>query len=298
VSDVASRPIVGFIGLGRMGLPMCSSLLAARYPLTVFNRTARKADPLRAAGARVAQSVAALAASCDVVVCCLDSLAASESVLLGVDGVVAHARPGTLLIEHGTITPDLAERIARCARVRELEFVDAPVSGGPDGAANRTLAIMVGGSATAYARALPVLESYGSTIRHMGSAGTGTHAKLVNQLLTFTHGAVAAEALAIAERVGLDLAVLGEVLRGGFAQSRMLERTLARVQSGDYEAGAALRLYDKDLGFAAEVGAGANMQRPVMESMRALLHAATHAGLGEHDIAALRLQYPAREQES
>ena len=224
-------------GLGRMGLPMCRNIMAAGFPLTVFSRTMSKSASLVEQGARAASSLASLAASSDVIITCLDTVAASESVYLDRNGLVANAPPGALLIDHSTIAPELAMRIARAARATEKDFLDAPVSGGPEGAANATLSIMVGGSSAAFDRGLPVMRAYGKTIRHMGDAGSGTHAKLVNQLLTFAHAAAAAEAIALAQRVGLDLDALGDVLRASFGHSRMLDRTLARVQKADYRRG-------------------------------------------------------------
>jgi 3-hydroxyisobutyrate dehydrogenase-like beta-hydroxyacid dehydrogenase len=150
---------------------------------------------------------------------------------------------------------------------------------------------MVGGDADAFARARPLLQSYGSTVVHMGGAGSGTHAKLVNQILTFVHSAAAAEAIALAERTGLDLDALATVLRAGFGQSRMFDRTLARVQARDYEAGAALKLYGKDLGIVAGLAHAMGFPLPVTAGARAMLAEAERSGLGDRDIAALRLRY-------
>lgn len=293
----AALPVVGVVGVGMMGGPMCRRLLLAGYRVVAFNRTASRLAPYLEAGAEAARSVATLAATADVILTCLDTVAASESVYLDADGLVAHARPGTLLIEHGTILPALARRVSERAAVRAVDYVDAPVSGGPEGAEQGTLAVMVGGSAQGFARALPIVRTYGRTVVHMGSAGAGTHTKLVNQLLTFMHGAVAAEAIALAERLDLDLDALGEVIGGGFGQSRMFERTLARVTAGQYEPGAALRLYDKDLGIVAAVGAGVNMPLPLADAARGVLRTAMELGLGERDLAALHLRYPAPAEE-
>lgn len=288
-----SLPIVGVVGVGQMGGPMVRRLLAAGYRVLVFNRTAARTAPYAAAGATTTHSVDELAAAADVVVTCVDTVAASEQLYLAADGIVDHARTGALLIEHGTITPALAQRVAERSAQRGVHFVDAPVSGGPEGAEQGTLAIMVGGSAAAFARAHAVVQAYGRTIVHMGPTGAGTHAKLVNQLLTFVHGAAAAEAIALAQRVGLDLESLGDVLRAGFGQSRMLERTLARVLARSYEAGAALRLYEKDLAIVAAMGEEAGVPLEITEAVRSVLRSAMTEGLGDRDIAALRLRYPA-----
>jgi 3-hydroxyisobutyrate dehydrogenase-like beta-hydroxyacid dehydrogenase len=290
---VPSRPTVGFIGTGAMGLPMAHNLLRAGFPLVVHTRTAARAAPLVAAGATVAPSVAALAAQCDVIASCLNTVEASEAVFLGPEGVAAHARPGTLWVDHATITPALALRLGAEAEARGAAFLDAPVSGGPEGAAKGTLAIMVGGSAEAFARARPVLEAMGQVVRHLGPVGSGTHAKLVNQLLTFVHGMAAAEAIALAEGLGVELGALAEVLRASFGHSRMLDRTLARVQAGDYAAGATLQLYTKDLGITQEAGAAHGIALPVLAHAAAFLREAIAEGLGAQDIAALRLRYPA-----
>lgn len=291
----SARPIIGFVGTGVMGLPMCRNLLKAGFPLAVFDRAPERAASLVGEGVRVAASVAELAATVDVVIACLDTVAASEAVFVGQDGAVAHAREGSLLIDHSTISPALALRTSAAASARGLAYLDAPVSGGPEGAEQGTLAIMVGGSAAAFARAVPVLSAYGRTVSRMGDVGGGTHAKLVNQLLTFVHGAAAAEAIALAERMGLDLAALAEVLRASFGYSRMLDRTIARVESGSYDAGAALRLYEKDLGLVAEVGDARGVSLPVTAWARQLLDAALREGLAARDIAALRLRYPAKD---
>lgn len=288
----AAPPVVGFIGTGAMGRPMAHNLLRAGFPLVVFTRTASRAAPLVEAGADVAGSVAALAARCDVVVACLDTVAASEAVFLGDDGVAAHARPGALWIDHATITPALAVRLGAEAEARGMAFLDAPVSGGPEGAAKGTLAIMAGGSEAAFARAVPVMSAYGQVVRRMGPVGSGTHTKLVNQLLTFVHGMAAAEAIALAQGLGVSLEAMAEVLRASFGHSRMLDRTLARVQAGDYVAGATLRLYTKDLAITREAGAALGIPLPVLAHAEGVLGEAVAEGLGDRDIAALRLRYP------
>jgi L-threonate 2-dehydrogenase len=199
---------VGFIGLGRMGAPMCRHLLRAGHVLTVHNRT-----PARAAGPRGRSAGGSRSWSA-----------------------------------------------ARRPRTRALPFLRA------------------------YGR-------YGRTVARMGDVGAGATAKLVNQLLTFVHGAAAAEALALAERVGLDLAALGEVLGAGFGQSRLLERTLGRVRAGDLAAGAALRRYEKDLGLLRTVADEVGAPLPVTEAAREGLARAMGHGLPDHDVAALILAH-------
>lgn len=283
---------IGFIGLGLMGMPMCRHLVRAGHTVVVYNRSPEKSNVLGSEGASVASSVADLAAQCDVIFTCVDTHAASESIYLGDKGVIAHARRGTILVEHSTITSALATRIAAHADAAGLRFLDAPVSGGPEGAVNGTLAIMVGGNADAFAHVHHLLGTYGATVRRLGSAGSGTRAKLVNQLLTFVHGAVAAEAIALASQGDLDLRPLAEILQNGFGQSRMFERTLARVQRGEYEAGAMLAHYDKDLRAVAALGEELGIALPVLAAAQRFVNAALETGHGAQDLAALRLLYP------
>jgi 3-hydroxyisobutyrate dehydrogenase/2-hydroxy-3-oxopropionate reductase len=291
MTDRLERPRVGFIGLGRMGTPMCRNLLRSGFPLTVFNRTAERAAPLVKEGARGAATPAELAERSDVVLACLGSVAASEETLLGPDGVLGRLRPGMLVVDHGTIGPDTARTIAARIAERGAEFLDAPVSGGPEGAEAGTLAIMVGGSEAAFHRAEPILRAYGRLVRRLGAVGAGSLLKLVNQLLTFVHGAAAAEAISFARRAGLDLDAASEVLRASFGQSRMLERTLPRVSAGDYEAGAALRLYAKDLALVLDAGKAAGAALPLTAAARAILERALTAGLSDRDISALYVLY-------
>ncbi|MFN0180908.1 MAG: NAD(P)-dependent oxidoreductase [Gemmatimonadales bacterium] len=279
--------VVGFVGLGRMGLPMCRRLLAAGVPLVVYNRTPAKAAPLASLGASVVADPGELAAAADLVVTCLDRVEASVEVFLGPNGVAARARPGTIGVDHGTIGPDTARQIAAGLAERGIGFLDAPVSGGPEGAEQGTLSIMAGGAADLFERVRPMMAAYGKTIVRTGDVGTGSLTKLVNQLLTFVHGAVAAEALGFAERNGLDLGAVGQVVQMSFGQSRMLERTLARVLAGNFVAGAPLRLYGKDLGLIDQVGAASGATLPLTEAAERVLARATEHGLAEADIAAL-----------
>ena len=280
-------PVVGFVGLGRMGLPMARNLLAKGFPVVGFNRTAARAEPLRAAGATIAPSVGDLVAQADIVCACLDRVETSVEVFLGADGVLGRGKPGMLAIDFSTIGPDTAREIASGLATRGIEFLDAPVSGGPEGATKATLTIMTGGREAAFRAAEGVLRACGTTVVRMGEVGAGSLTKLVNQMLTFVHGAVAAEALAFAERNGLDLAAVGEVMKVSFGQSRMLERTLGRVLAGDFEAGAALRLYAKDLGIIGRVGRQVGASLPLTEAADALLERARSAGYGDRDLASL-----------
>jgi 3-hydroxyisobutyrate dehydrogenase-like beta-hydroxyacid dehydrogenase len=172
-------------------------------------------------------------------------------------------------------------------------FVDAPVSGGPEGAEQGTLTIMAGGTEADFARGEPVFRAYGRTVVRMGEVGAGTHTKLINQLLTFVHGAAAAEALVLGDRLGLDPRALGDVLKVSFGQSRMLERTLDRVLAGNFTAGAALKLYGKDLELIDRAAEPVQAAMPLTRTAQALLSEAVERGMGDRDLASLYQLYGA-----
>lgn len=286
---MAEPPVVGFVGLGRMGLPMARNLLAAGFPVVGYNRTLSRGEPLRAAGGTLAPSAVEVVERSEIVCACLDRVETSLELFLGV--VAERGRPGMLAVDFSTIGPDQARSIARGLGANGIGFLDAPVSGGPEGAAKATLTIMVGGSEADFARARPVFDGCGKTVVRMGQVGAGSLTKLVNQLLTFVHGSAAAEALAFAEKNGLDLAAVGEVMKVSFGQSRMLERTLGRVLTEDFEAGAALRLYGKDLGLIEAVGREVGADLTMTGAAERVLAFAKARGLGERDIAGLMLLY-------
>ena len=291
MSESPSSPRLGFIGLGLMGVPMCRNLLRAGFDLTVYNRTAVKAEPLVASGATAADSIADLAERCDVVLACLGTVAASEAAFCGEQGAVSRSRPGQLYIDLGTIGPEAARRIAANVAARGVDFLDAPVSGGPEGAAAGSLTIMTGGRREAYERAEPILRAIGRNLHHLGEVGAGSVAKLVNQLLTLVHAAAAAEALALGSRAGADPERLLEVLRTSFGQSKMLERTVPRIVARDFAAGAPLRLYAKDLMLLRELAERGGAAVPLGMAAGLLLERAEAMGLAEMDIAALYRLY-------
>jgi len=286
---------VGFIGLGLMGLPMSRNLLRAGFDLTVYNRTPEKTRLLAAEGANVAATPAELGEQCDIVLACLGAIEASEETWLGRAGLVAHARSGQLFVDMSTIGPDTARRFADAARSRSAEFIDAPVSGGPEGAAAATLAIMAGGTETAFKRAEPLFGAMGKHVFHLGDVGAGSVAKLVNQLLTLVHGAVAAEAVGFGVRAGADPEQLLAVLKNSFGQSRMLERAVPRIVARNFAAGAPLRLYAKDLRLMQEMANGSGAPVPLLDTAGEALHQALRRGLGDCDITAFYRLYEREE---
>ncbi len=238
---------VGFIGLGIMGQGMAHNLLKAGFPLTVWNRTTGKMEPLVEAGARAANSPAEVAAQSDVVMICVSDTPDVKAVITGEQGVLAGVKAGSLVIDCSTISPivtrDLAAELAR----RQVAMLDAPVSGGSEGAAKGTLSIMVGGEAKDLERALPVLQAVGKKITHVGPNGAGQTVKLVNQILVVGNTLAMGEALLFAQAGGVDLEKALEAVSAGAAGSWMLSNRGPQILRRDWQPGFTIDLQQKDV---------------------------------------------------
>jgi 3-hydroxyisobutyrate dehydrogenase len=243
---------VGFIGLGIMGRGMAANLLRAGFPLTVWNRTRERAEPLATAGAAVAASPAELAAASDIVITCVSDTPDVEKVILGPQGVIHGIRPGSLVIDMSTISPEATRTIAAALAERGVDMLDAPISGGSEGAAQGTLSIMVGGQATALQRAMPVLQAMGKRITHVGPHGAGQTVKLVNQVLVVGNCLAMCEALLLAEAGGVDLERTLEAVSGGAAGSWMLSQRGPQILARDWRPGFTIALQQKDLRLVLE----------------------------------------------
>lgn len=243
---------IGFIGLGIMGGAMAANILRAGYDLTVWNRTPGRITPLAEAGAAVAAGPADLAARSDVIITCVSDTPDVEAVILGPDGVLQGVRPGSLVIDCSTISPEATRAIAARLRQKGVHLLDAPVSGGSEGAAKGALSIMVGGDADQVARAMPVLQTMGKTITHVGGHGAGQMAKLVNQVLVVVTMQGVAEALLLAQAGGLDLERTLAAVGGGAAGSWMLNNRGPQVIRRDWRPGFTIDLQQKDLRLVLE----------------------------------------------
>ncbi len=284
--SLAGTP-VAFIGLGLMGRPMARNLHKAGARLVIHNRSQGVVRALAGEGMVAAESPAAAAREADRVILMLPDTPAVESVLLGADGVVAGIRPGTLVIDMGTTRVPDTRRFARAVAAAGGDYVDAPVSGGTIGAEAGTLIIMAGGSEAAVAQAMPVFEVLGQRTTRVGPVGTGQVAKAANQVIVgLTIGAVA-EALVLAGRAGADPAKVREALRGGFADSRILEVHGQRMVTGDFRPGGKCVTQRKDLAQALELAAELGLRLPATRLCRSLYDEAIAMGLGELDHAAL-----------
>jgi len=261
---------VGFIGLGVMGHSMAGHLLAAGRRLRVYSRTKVKAQPLLDRGAAWADSPADLARTCDVVFTIVGFPRDVEEVYLGAGGLVANMRPGALLVDMTTSRPDLAVRIAKAAAERGGQALDAPVSGGDKGAREATLAIMVGGEAKAFERALPLLRIMGKNIVHQGPAGSGQHCKMCNQIAIACNMIGVCEAMAYARKAGLDPETVLKSIGSGAAASWSLNNLAPRMMKSDFAPGFYVKHFIKDMGIAAEAADEMALDTPGLDLALAL----------------------------
>jgi 3-hydroxyisobutyrate dehydrogenase len=244
---------IAFLGLGVMGAPMARHLAAAGHHLTVYNRTPAKADAWVAAhGGRSAPTPAQAAAGADVVLACVGADADLEAVTLGPDGAFAAMAPGTLFVDHTTVSAAIARRLADDGAARGLLVADAPVSGGQAGAENGKLTIMVGGSDDAFAAAEPVMSAYAQRIGHMGPAGSGQLTKMVNQLCIAGVLQGLSEGLALGMKAGLDMDAVVEVISKGAAQSWQMDNRAKTMVRDQFDFGFAVDWMRKDLGLALD----------------------------------------------
>ena len=277
---------VGFIGLGHMGLPMASRLAANDFPLTVWNRTPGRADPLTAAGAALAASTQELAACCDLIITMLSDAAAVRAVLCGTDGALSAATPGTLAMDMSTIGPAAAREIAAEAASRDVTFLDAPVSGSVALAGQGRLTVMVGGPRNAFERVRQVLTVLGKTQIYLGPQGAGAAMKLaVNILIAATNQAIA-EALALAERSDIALAAAYDTLASSAAASPFIEyKREAFLHPGMSPVSFTTALMSKDLSLALDATHGAPL--PLTSTAKDILDATCAAGYADADFASV-----------
>ncbi len=249
---MTTRAAIGFIGLGIMGHGMAANLLRAGFPLTIWNRTRSRMDELMAAGARAGESPADVARHSEIIITCVSDTPDVRAVILGDAGVIHGARAGSLIIDMSTISPQATREIAAALAEADLHMLDAPISGGSEGAVNGTLSIMVGGEAAQVERARAAFESMGKTITHVGEIGAGQTVKIVNQILVVGNMLAASEAMLMAQAGGLDLRKALQAVEAGAAGSWMLSNRAPQVFARDFRPGFTIDLQQKDLRLALE----------------------------------------------
>ncbi len=283
----ASNRVIGFIGLGIMGRPMALNLVNAGYPLAVYARRPEASRPLADHGANVYPTPAGVAAHADVIITMVSDTPDVEAVILGDQGIASGAKHGCVVIDMSTISPAATRRFAEALASRQIDMLDAPVSGGEQGAIDGKLSIMVGGKTDVFERMLPVFECLGKNIVYVGPSGAGQVAKACNQILVAQTIAATGEALLLARAAGADPVRVREALLGGLAYSKILENHGQRMLDDNYTPGFKSKLHLKDMRIALEAAREAGVQIPGADRTLTYLDTLVEAGHGELDSAAI-----------
>lgn len=284
---------IGFAGIGLMGLPMCRRLLAAGYSLQVWNRNADKCVPLLAEGAGQAASPVALAQACDVLILCLADTTAVQQVA---QQLLPGLRKGQIIIDCSSIEPQATRELAQRVAGQGAHWLDVPVSGGVAGAEQGSLALMAGGDADVLARVEPVLLQLGQRLTHMGPVGSGQVTKVCNQMLVACNAMVIAEVVALAQRSGVDAALLAPALTGGFADSKPLQILVPQMASRSFEPVKwHVRTLLKDLDMAVHLSQQQNSATPMSGIAAQLMRAHAAAGNAGRDPSTLIELYSKEE---
>ncbi len=278
---------IGFIGLGIMGRGMAHNLLKAGFEVTVWNRTASRMAPLVDAGAKAGDNPKDVASKSDIIITIVSDTPDVEEVILGDKGVIHGVKAGALVIDMSTISPQATKEIATELSSKDVKMLDAPVSGGSEGAAKGTLSIMVGGDESDVQRAMPIFEAMGKTITHVGPQGAGQSVKLVNQILVVGNMLAASEALLFAQAGGLDLNKTLAAVTQGAAGSWMLANRGPQVAKRDWRPGFTIDLQQKDLRLVIEAADQLGIPVLATQLIYSLYRTLQAGGLGEEGNHAL-----------
>lgn len=278
---------VAFIGMGTMGAPMALNILKAGHEVVVYNRTREKELPLADAGALRADTPREAAADAGIIITCVSDTPDVEAVILGDEGIIHGAPAGSLVIDMSTISPAATRHIAAKLADRKIRMLDAPVSGGSEGAQNATLAIMVGGEAEDVQHAMPVLEVMGKTITHVGSIGSGQITKAINQVILAGTFMGVAEGMVLGMKAGLDMQKVTDAISGGAAGSWVLSNRAMNMVNNTYPLGFRTRLHHKDLRIALEVARDMGATLPASALMDQIENGIIGRGYGDEDMSAI-----------
>ena len=282
-----NEPVIGFIGLGIMGKPMARNLIKAGYELILHNRSHAPVHELSKEGAQVAADSKEVAARAEIVITMLPDSPDVELVYAGENGIFSTLKSGTLLIDMSTISPAVARKLAVEAQKLGCVMLDAPVSGGEAGAMGATLSIMIGGEGAAVERAMPIFESLGKNIVHVGEAGAGQVTKAANQMVVGTTIAIVSEALVLAAKAGVDPAKVRQALLGGFAQSKILDAHGQKMLDHNFKPGFRIRLHEKDMKIALGTGFEYGVPLMVTSQVAQMMSAMKSLGHGDLDHSGL-----------
>jgi 3-hydroxyisobutyrate dehydrogenase len=278
---------VAFIGMGTMGAPMAMNLLKAGHDVTVHNRTRSREEAVADRGAKRAVSPAEAAQGAEVIITCLSDTPDVEAVILGENGVINGAQANTIVVDMSTISPTATQQMAETLAQKGIKMIDAPVSGGSEGAQKGTLSIMVGGADDAVEKVRPVFEAMGTTITHIGPVGAGQLTKAINQIIVAGTYWGVAEGLALGIKAGLDMAKVVQAVGGGAAGSWTLANRSGNMINNDYPLGFRLKLHRKDLNIALNVARELGVTLPVTALVEQAETGLIGRGFGDEDISAI-----------
>ena len=278
---------VGFVGLGIMGRPMLKNLLRAGHTVVAYGRTAAKIDACVADGTQRGASNRDVGARAEIVITMLPNGPEVEDVVLGADGILSGAKPGSLLIDMSSISPLVSKKIAAACAERKVAFLDAPVSGGEPKAIDGTLAIMVGGSEEAFRKAEPLLKCMGSSVTLTGPVGAGNTTKLANQIMVACNIAAMGEALTLATSCGLDPEVVFNAVKGGLAGSAVLNAKAPMLINRDFKPGFRIVLHQKDLRNALQAAEASQVCLPLTALVQQMISSLIGEGKGDLDHSAI-----------
>lgn len=278
---------VGFIGLGVMGKSMAGHILAAGYKLHVYTRTRSSGDELVEKGAIWEETVSELSAKCDVVITIVGFPADVEQVYLGEEGIIENVREGAVLVDMTTSSPDLAVKLYETGAEKQIQVLDAPVSGGDLGARNAALSIMVGGDKESFDAVYPLFEVMGKNIVYQGKAGSGQHTKMANQIAIASGMIAVCEALGYAKNAGLDPETVLESIGQGAAGSWSLNNLGPRIIKGDMEPGFFVKHFIKDMNIASASSDSMKMRTPGLDLALSLYNQIAEMGLENKGTQAL-----------
>ena len=288
-----AKPAIGFLGLGMMGGQMARRLVSSGYAVTGYDIDPARMRQASQAGVKVADSPARVAEVADVVLSSLTDPAAVRRAYLGEDGVLAAVRRGATLIDLSTIDPDTWREVAAAAMARGADCLDAPISGGPADAGSGGLVFMVGGETAVLERVRPVLDALARELHHVGPLGSGYIVKLVNNVMSMGNMVVAAEAMVLGVRAGMDPARLFEILKNSGGRSHHFLKRMPNVLAGDFTPNFSIALSRKDVGLALTLAASLGMPMHVASAVKQVYETAMADGLGNQDMAAVTKLYEA-----
>ena len=282
---------IGFIGLGIMGKPMAKNLIKAGHELIVYDIIKDNIDNLVAAGAKPASSAKEVAEQCPIIITMLPNSPHVKEAVMGKNGVLEGAKPGTILIDMSSIAPLASQEICKACEEKGVKMIDAPVSGGEPKAIDGTLAIMVGGDRAVYEQVYDILMVMGSSAVYCGDIGAGNTTKLANQVVVALNIAAVSEAFMLATKAGVDPKLVFEAIKGGLAGSTVMNAKAPMIMEGNYEPGFKIDLHIKDLNNVLETGHNVGAPLPLTASVMEILQVLHADGYGQKDHSAIAKYY-------